>query len=264
MFVISLSLIKYIFLQIGLMSPESLDYYRQWSEFPIVIRGFFNEPSHFIIFVSSLLLAKFLILKNRVSENKFLVLVVVISFSLSMSLAGFALLLLLGVIYCLVNMKYSLVAIVFVLLLSSSVLIKYSAEFIDVEQVRLIFNRVDSLISGKDGSSNYRLFDTWNFMSYLKDEPEFLLFGVGIGNMENHFLSHTGIANYAGVNVFSNIMYFGGLTLTFVFICIMLYLLKFKLLVVLYFSLICFTHGYITGPFLFPMLAIYRGLNIRA
>lgn len=252
------STFKYISLYTGLITPESLDFYRQYDKFPLIIRGFFNEPSHYAIAIILLITIKIFLLKQTInSKNYILYIFIIISIALTYSITAYVLISLVAILYLFEHKrKYLLyIGLLFILTLLLSL---FLINFIDDN---LIIARFIRILSGNDGSANYRLTATWLLFPALENIHN-LLFGVGVGNMDIYSLTVLNFQQkFIGVNVFANILFSSGLA-GFLSICLIFSItLKNNASTLMIFCIICFTHGYLIGPFLFPIIGIIYAIQ---
>uniref|UniRef100_UPI001962E752 hypothetical protein n=1 Tax=Morganella morganii TaxID=582 RepID=UPI001962E752 len=125
----------------------------------------------------------------------------------------------------------------------------------------LIITRLIRILSGSDGSANYRLMATWLLFPAFENYQN-LLFGVGVGNMDVYSISVLNFQQkFIGVNVFANILFSSGVFGFLSVISMLLISLNKNIPVLLILCITCFTHGYLVGPFFFPIIGIMYAIQ---
>lgn len=259
--VVGYALLKYIFLKLGVIIGDDSEYYRNYSGNAIIIKGFFNEPAHYSIVVSTLLFFCFFSFNNYVKRNVIIIFVAMFSVFFSLSLSGiFLFILALGLfLFSMENKKFILyvIPLFFVLLL-----FLYLIEFDGGISSSTLLYRLDGVVNGVDNSANYRVFQSWSFVKYL-DNIYNILFGTGIGNNAYFSLRVMGLYEpFVGINVIGNAFFSGGLIfgLSLIF---RLYFQFYSFYFFIYLVVLCFSHGYLVGPLFYPLLGIGSALILR-
>jgi hypothetical protein len=259
-FIVFIGLLKYLLFTLGVVEPEELDFYRRYDKFPIVIRSFFNEPSHYSIVIFLLISIKHLLLNIRFSSQLKFNMLILISLILTGSMTAYVLLIIYFYFY-LFNCKYYGYLLAFSIIGSVVGIFVFYLFYLYFPD-SIFIERAINVVSGDDGSANYRLIDTWAFLNAYNDNILAFIFGVSLGNMESYSISMLGFQDgYVGVNLIANILFVGGITYCFIFFFQVYMSFNGFALPFLFFLIISFTHGYIVGPFFLPLLGIAYGCS---
>ncbi|HIP13421.1 MAG TPA: hypothetical protein EYG73_11980 [Arcobacter sp.] len=247
---------NYLLLWFGVFKPVEEDLFRRFL-MPYIMRGIFNEPSHFSVFIV-LLYTLVKIKNNYISKKRLKVIgfITFISTVLSLSFSGIILFLVLLIIS---SSIYKNILFLFLFILLFILIQNFSLD--SMTELNDIFNRFSRIIDGTDASANYRLFDTWIIVSSFTTIVQ-LLFGIGIGQFGSYSVDILGFSisePFVASNIFSIVFSFGGLSYLLFLIFLLYYMYKKVGRMSLVFSVSLFTHGYFGGVFF--VLFIYYFLK---
>ncbi|MFL9786812.1 O-antigen ligase family protein [Vibrio cyclitrophicus] len=256
------SIIHFFMLKLGVITPSERDFYRNYTGGFVILKGFFNEPAHYGIFMSVLIFTGLVAIESFIRKHVVLVVLACTSVFLTYSLSGIVMCLSAFGIWYFKNYKTYLVTIILPFVFFAIAALFAVSFTLSFSSESIIFDRLINVLAGDDNSSNYRIFESWAFVQYI-DNPFNFLFGTGVGN--NDYFSEKVMkmdSSFVGINVLANSLYIGG------FIYLSFVLFKFWLLCrspyVFSFTVIfCFSHGYLVGPIFYPLLGFSFGFFAR-